>query len=105
MVVRTVMQDDADDIQYVWVFNGRRATFPSGVFSSRESADAWIAKHSLKGTLTKYPLNVGAYEHAIEMEWFTPQSRVKKERVRGRFTSPVRSIITTRTMPMKKSEE
>lgn len=79
---------NADDIQYVWVFNGRRATFPSGVFSSRESADAWIAKHSLKGTLTKYPLNVGAYEHAIEMEWFTPQKPYQEEsEFIGRFTS------------------
>ena len=33
----------------VWVFNGSRGTFPSGDFSSREKAEAWIAANKLSG--------------------------------------------------------
>jgi hypothetical protein len=57
---------------YVWVFNGG-GKFPSGVFSSRENAEAWIALHGLAGCLTKYPLDQGAYEWAIEIGTFTPR--------------------------------
>ena len=59
-----------DGKTYVWVFNGG-GTFPSGVFSSREAAGAWIAHHALSGCLTKYPLDQGAYEWAIETGFFT----------------------------------
>ena len=49
----------------VWVFNGDGATFPAGVFSTREKADAWIARHKLSGTLTWYPIDEAVYDWAI----------------------------------------
>ena len=56
----------------VWVFNGG-GTFPAGVFTTRENAEAWIARHRLTGTLTKYPLDVGLYEWALERGAFKPK--------------------------------
>jgi hypothetical protein len=47
--------------------------FPSGVFSSRELAEAWIQKHRLSGTLTQYPVDCGMYEHATEHNRFSPK--------------------------------
>jgi hypothetical protein len=36
------------------------------------SAETWIKKHSLTGTLTRYPLDVSAYDWAIRQGWFVP---------------------------------
>ena len=57
----------------VWVFNGSNGVFPSGVFTTRDLAEAWIAKHGLSGTLTKYPLDIAVYEWAIERGMFKPK--------------------------------
>jgi hypothetical protein len=63
----------------VWVFTGERsksgtnATFPSGVFSNLQLAEAWIAKHRLSGVLTMYRLDVGAYDWAVENRTFKPK--------------------------------
>ena len=43
----------------VWVFSGVQSPFPSGVFSSKESGEAWISKNGLTGTLTEYPVDIG----------------------------------------------
>ena len=59
-------------MQQVWVFNGG-GPFPSGVFSDRDKAEAWIAEHGLTGTLTLYPLDIGVYQWAIENGYFTPK--------------------------------
>lgn len=60
----------------VWVFTGsqesHKSAFPSGVFSTQEAAEDWIARHGLTGTLTMYRLDVGAYEWAIENGQFRP---------------------------------
>ena len=58
--------------EYVWVFNGNGARFPSAVFSSREKAEAWIAAHALSGTLTRYPIDQSVYDWAIEQGYFAP---------------------------------
>jgi hypothetical protein len=52
----------------IWVFTGDGPTraHPSGVFSSKEIAETWIAKHRLSGMLTAYPLDQGVFEWAIE---------------------------------------
>lgn len=55
----------------VWVFNGGRSGFPSAVFLDRPSAEDWIRKYGLHGTLTKYPLNCGVYDWVIEKGLFT----------------------------------
>jgi len=57
----------------VWVFNGNRGNFPSGVFSTREKAEAWIAAHKLSGCLTKYPLDIGVYEWVIAHGYWQPK--------------------------------
>lgn len=49
----------------VWVFNGGRNSFPSGVFSQRELAEEWIRKNKITGTITAYPINQGVYDWAI----------------------------------------
>lgn len=60
-------------IESVWVFNGARSDFPSGVFTEREPAEKWIEANGLTGTLTKYPLDVGVYDWAIEKGLFKPK--------------------------------
>jgi hypothetical protein len=61
------------DLEHVWVFNGDKNHFPSGVFRSRDDAEAWIHRHKLVGTLTQYPVGVGVYEWAVESGRFTPK--------------------------------
>jgi hypothetical protein len=61
------------DREHVWVFNGDKNHFPSGVFRSREEAEAWIQRHNLAGTLTQYPVGVGVYEWAVESGSFAPK--------------------------------
>ena len=58
---------------FVWVFSGAKRHFPGGVFTGREVADAWIAKNRLTGTLTRYPVDVGAYEWAVGKGMFRPR--------------------------------
>ena len=57
----------------LWVFNGAGGRFPAGVFTAKELAERWIATHRLSGTLTAYPLDVGAYDWAVEAGLFTPK--------------------------------
>lgn len=62
----------------VWSFTGARnpnattPTFPGGVFSSLETAESWIKKHGLSGMLTLYRVDVGAYDWAVENDYFRP---------------------------------
>jgi hypothetical protein len=60
-------------MQSVWVFNGEKAQFPSGVFSTQENAEAWIAAQGLSGTLTQYPMDVGVYDWAVQKGSFKPK--------------------------------
>jgi hypothetical protein len=60
-------------MESVWVFNGEKSSFPSGVFSTREKAEKWISTNSLTGCLTKYPLDQGVYEWSIEEGLFSPK--------------------------------
>lgn len=66
---------DISAISSVWIFNGSRANFPAGVFSNRETAEAWILKHRLTGVLTLYPIDQGAYDWSIENGYFTPKKQ------------------------------
>lgn len=78
---------DVED-QSVWVFNGARANFPSGVFTSKEVAERWILKNNLVGTLTRYPLDSSAYDYAIANGWFQPKEpRHSEPEFIQRFTS------------------
>ncbi|MDC1142096.1 hypothetical protein OAU50_03320 [Planctomycetota bacterium] len=60
-------------MEYVWVFNGANMNFPSGVFSTRERAEEWIQDKRLTGTLTRYPVDVSAYDHSIANGTFRPK--------------------------------
>lgn len=62
----------------IWVFNGTMARFPSGLFSSLAEAKAWIKKNKLSGILTKYPLDLGVYDWAIQNDLFTPKKDHQK---------------------------
>jgi hypothetical protein len=57
----------------VWVFCGEGDIIPSGVFTDEKLAEEWIAKHSLTGMLTEYPLDIGLYEWAISKGYFKPK--------------------------------
>ncbi len=60
-------------MEAVWVFSGERIPFPAAVFSSRERAEAWITRHTLSGTLTRYPIDEPIYEWAIARGYFKPK--------------------------------
>jgi hypothetical protein len=62
---------DMSDVKTVWVFNGARSNFPSAIFSTREGADAWIKSLKLTGTLTRYPVDMSAYDWAIDHGLFS----------------------------------
>jgi hypothetical protein len=77
-----------DELDWVWIFVGGGAQFPSGAFRSVESAEMAIAKHRLTGVLTKYPLDTLIYDLAAANQHFT----VKNDSQRtpefiGRFSS------------------
>jgi hypothetical protein len=61
------------ELEGVWVFNGTKADFPSGVFRTRERAEEWIHQNALTGTLTWYPLDEGTYDWAVRKGAFTPK--------------------------------
>ena len=68
------------------------ATFASGTFKELKIAEEWIARHKLTGVLTKYPINVGVYDWAIETGKFRP--KLKKEidsKFIGQFTTALMS--------------
>ena len=74
-------------LNVIWIFTGG-GLFPSGVFSSRDLAEAWIGKHRLTGVLTKYPVDIGAYDWAIESGFFTPDRPDQSQsKFIGRFSS------------------
>lgn len=75
-------------MQVVWVFTAPKAGFPSAVFSDRDRAEEWIMKHSLEGTLTAYPLDIGVFEWAVERGFFQPKpEKVIDSTFVGRFSS------------------
>lgn len=54
----------------IWLFHGAQGRFASGVFTTREKAEVWIAHHKLSGVLTLYPVNQGVYDWAISNDLF-----------------------------------
>lgn len=71
----------------VWVFTGAGASFPGGVFSSRNKAEDWIGRNRLSGTLTEYPLDEGAYDWAVRVGFFAPKPSQTTGSFIGSFTS------------------
>ena len=65
--------------EYIWIFVGYKGAFPSGVFLEKVVAEKWIDTHNLSGVLTKYPLDEGVYEWAIEKGYFSPEHEKHKD--------------------------
>jgi hypothetical protein len=59
----------------IWIFHGAGGRFSSGAFTTKEKAEDWISRHNLTGILTKYPLDDGVYDWAVNNEFF----EIKKE--------------------------
>lgn len=57
-------------MDFIWVFTGANARFPAAIFSSAEQARIWIHEAKLSGVLTRYPVDVGVYDWAIENQLF-----------------------------------
>lgn len=49
-------------MQAVFVFHGSGSRFANAVFSTRKTAEDWIARHSLTGLLTEYDLDSPAFD-------------------------------------------
>lgn len=77
-----------EQFDFVWVFNGEGSAFPGGVFHLCETATAWIARHKLTGCLTKYPVDIGSYDWAVEKGFFKPKREDQKSpRFIGSFSN------------------
>lgn len=84
------MADESEEeYDYVWIFNGNAwRMFPSGVFADKASADKWIAKHRLSGTLSRYPIGVGVYDLVVSKGLFRPkEERHRSPEFIGTFSS------------------
>lgn len=57
----------------IWVFQGKKAQFSCGVFTSIEEAEIVIHKYKLEGVLTCYPVNKLIYDWAIQNNFFEPK--------------------------------
>ncbi|HEY4289738.1 MAG TPA: hypothetical protein VGN00_21705 [Puia sp.] len=64
-------------MEYLFLFNSAGdSKFCGGVFSTREKAEQWILRYKLSGILTKYPLDMGVYDWAIENHKFNPKKEI-----------------------------
>lgn len=82
------MESKLDDHNSVWVFHGTSGRFTSAVFTQKAFADEWILRNQLSGVLTRYPLDTGCYEWALEQGFYKPDLRkpVTPDFI-GRFSS------------------
>ena len=79
-------------MEFVWIFNSSQQGYPGGVFSELDTAEPWIAKHALSGMLTRYPLDTGVFEWALEKGFYSPTPEKLKRKLEtpgfiGSFTS------------------
>jgi hypothetical protein len=75
-------------MQRMWIFMGEGARHPSGVFTERETAERWIGAYQLSGVLTAYPVDVGAYDWAIDAGHLRPKEPGDaRSQFVGRFSS------------------
>lgn len=73
--------------EFVWVFNGQNAPFPSAIFCSRSDAENWIGQNKLSGILTQYPLGISAYDWAVQNGYFNAKSKEVEPSILAKFTS------------------
>ena len=81
-------EEEMSALETVWVFVAPNAPFPSAVFSSESAAERWVTSNRLTGLLTEYPLNVSAFDWAVEMGFFSVKrnDHLSPDFI-GRFTS------------------
>ncbi|HSI62199.1 MAG TPA: hypothetical protein VLE43_03750 [Candidatus Saccharimonadia bacterium] len=58
-------ENSCADSARLWVFHASGAKFAGGVFPDIASAEAWITRHHLTGTLTAYPVGEGCFDWAV----------------------------------------
>jgi hypothetical protein len=72
----------------VYVFNGINSGLPAAIFTSKKKAIEWANRTGVSGTLTEMPLDISAYEHAIQNNLFEPKKEKEREpRFIATFTS------------------
>lgn len=74
-------------MESVWIFHGAGGQFTSGVFSSKERAIEWIEKYGLEGLLTKYPLDQGVFDWAVENGFTDANQRSSSAATIQKFSS------------------
>lgn len=90
----------------VWVFSGARKHFPGGIFTTKKVADEGIKTHRLTGTLTLYPVDIGAYEWALGKGLFKPRKPTSPSpNLSVDSQTPEWSIITTKMASAKADDE
>jgi len=62
-----------EELPGVWVFLGAHARQPAAVFSTLELGEAWVRKQGFEGLLTWYPLDMSAYDWAVQTGRFKPK--------------------------------
>lgn len=55
-----------DSGKFVWVFNSPKQPLSGGIFESLSLAETWVKRNKLTGMLTKYPINQGTLDWAIQ---------------------------------------
>ena len=68
----------------VWIFHESTSKYSGGVFESLIDAEDWIKKNKLNGMLTKYPLNSGVFDWAIEND----MHNIKSDKVKDKASNP-----------------
>jgi len=67
-------------MEFVFLFNSAgKSKFCGGVFTDKAIADKWIEKYKLTGVLTKYPVDVSAYDWAVANGLFSPKKEHEME--------------------------
>ena len=62
---------------YLWE---KEQSCPTGVFSSYEQAVRWIEKHKLVGYLGEFPIDVGVYDWAMQLDYYKRNTRLNFDR-------------------------
>ena len=70
--------------RWVWLFHGAGGRFAGGAFTDLADAEQWIRQHRLSGTLTRYPLNQGVFNWAVENN----RSNLKPETLAAKANNP-----------------
>ena len=75
-------------METVFVFNGINSGLPAAIFKTKERAIEWVKQAGVSGTLTEMPVDISAYDHAIQNKYFEPKKdKERAPRFIATFTS------------------